>query len=190
MKDEVVVVSGLPRSGTSMMMRRLAAGGVPILTDGERAADESNPEGYFEYERVKTLEKDASWLPLARGKAVKVVSELLRHLPAGPDYRVIFMMRRIEEVVVSQSRMLTRRGLATPDPAQDERMRGLLLQSLDRVTRWLETAPGFLVLYVSYNQVFAKGREHAERVNGFLGGGLDVARMTEVVNPALYRERR
>ncbi len=190
MKDEVVVVSGLPRSGTSMMMRMLEAGGVPLLTDGRRTADESNPEGYYEYEPVKSLATDASWLPIARGRAVKVISDLLPHLPTGYSYRVVFLMRRVEEVLASQAKMLVRRGLPAPTAEEDERMLGILLRHLDQTSRWLSTAPGFRVLYVSYNQMFEKGAEHAARIDEFLGGGLDVARMAAVVNPTLYRERR
>ncbi|HNY87520.1 MAG TPA: hypothetical protein PKN23_13545, partial [Candidatus Hydrogenedentes bacterium] len=120
---EIVVVSGLPRSGTSMMMRMLAAGGMPLFTDGVRAADSDNPLGYFEHEAVKRLREDASWVPGAAGKAVKVVSALLPALPEGFQYRVILMRRPLEEVLASQRRMFGRRGA----PAADDgaRMAGL-----------------------------------------------------------------
>ena len=110
--DTIVVVSGLPRSGTSMMMQMLEAGGMDVLTDGRRTADEDNLKGYYEYEKVKALKTDNSWLPRAGGKAVKIISELLRHLPGTHTYRVIFMRRAMEEILASQDRMLIRRGVA------------------------------------------------------------------------------
>ena len=109
--DTIVVVSGLPRSGTSMMMQMLEAGGMNVLTDGLRTADEDNLKGYFEYEKVKALKTDQSWLPEARGKAVKIISELLKYLPDTHTYRIIFMRRALEEVLASQDRMLIRRGV-------------------------------------------------------------------------------
>ena len=107
----VVVVSGLPRSGTSLMMQMLEAGGVPILTDGERACDADNPKGYYEYEPVKALQNgDSDWLDKAEGKAVKVISFLLRHLPQKHRYRVVFMNRNLDEVLASQEKMPVTRG--------------------------------------------------------------------------------
>jgi len=112
--ETITVVSGLPRSGTSMMMQMLGAGGLAVLTDGKRGADADNPRGYYEYEAVKSLGQDASWLASAGGKAVKIVSALLIHLPDGFDYRVIFMRRPIAEVLASQRAMLDRLGHAGP----------------------------------------------------------------------------
>src|SRR4026209_2745330 len=93
----IVVVSGLPRSGTSMMMQMLQAGGLEILTDAVRTPDGSNPKGYFEFEAVKDLDKGQApaWLAGARGKAVKIVSSLVRWLPESNDYQVIFMQRNL-----------------------------------------------------------------------------------------------
>src|ERR1700741_4498489 len=108
--EPIVVVSGLPRSGTSMMMRMLEAGGLPIVSDGERAADIDNPKGYFELERIKNLEHetDKSYLSAARGKAVKVISFLIKELPDENDYRVVFMRRDLDEVLTSQQKMIDR----------------------------------------------------------------------------------
>src|SRR5262245_53188886 len=110
----VYVVSGLPRSGTSMMMRMLEAGGIPPMSDGERTADIDNPEGYYEYERVKGLEKDPDkrWVREARGRALKVISFLLRHLPDDNAYRIVYMRRHLDEVFRSQDKMLDRLGNA------------------------------------------------------------------------------
>ena len=93
-RDVVTIVSGLPRSGTSMMMKMLEAGGIELLIDRVRVADADNPKGYYEFERVKQIETDQAWLPEAQGKAVKMISALLRHLPADCRYRIIFMERR------------------------------------------------------------------------------------------------
>ena len=108
----IVVVSGLPRSGTSMAMKMIAAGGLPVVTDGLRHADASNPNGYYEFEHVKNLDKagDLSWLAEARGKAVKIISFLITYLPEAYDYRVVFMQRDLSEVIASQNRMLDARG--------------------------------------------------------------------------------
>src|SRR5579872_1312474 len=115
-RDFVTIVSGLPRSGTSMMLRMLAAGGLPILTDGVRTPDEDNPHGYLEWEGVKSLARDASWVASARGKGVKVIYYWLRDLPRDCRYRVIFMRRDLDEVLASQAAMLERRGVREPRP--------------------------------------------------------------------------
>ena len=106
----IVVVSGLPRSGTSLMMQMLQAGGMPLLIDDLRPADTDNPNGYWEYEPVKRLQQDNSWIPQAEGKAVKVVSALLQYLPPQHTYKIIFMQRPMQEVLASQTVMLERRG--------------------------------------------------------------------------------
>src|SRR5262245_294181 len=146
----VTVVSGLPRSGTSLMMRMLDMGGRPPLTDGVRAADPDNPRGYYEYERVKQLPKgDHAWLPDARGRAVKVISALLEHLPDGYEYRVIFMRRRMEEVMASQREMLVRRGEAA-DATTDAAMTALFDKHLHRIEGWFAAQPHVRRLDVDY----------------------------------------
>ena len=121
MDQEIIVVSGLPRSGTSLMMQMLAAGGVEVVTDHVRTADTDNPRGYYEFELVKKIKQDASWLPEARGKAVKMVSQLLYDLPAGEKYRIIFLERDLDEVLVSQEKMLERLGrTAAPREAMNQ----------------------------------------------------------------------
>jgi hypothetical protein len=183
----ITVVSGLPRSGTSMMMRMLEAAGLPILTDGLRAADEDNPRGYYEFERVKKLESDAAWLPEARGRVVKIVSPLLKHLPPGHRYRVVFMRRRMDEVLASQRQMLVRRGRAEDgDPAA---MGEVFRRHLERVEDWLERQPHVDVLYVGYNALIAGDGGDLERLKTFLGGDLQIERMTEVIERTLHRQR-
>jgi len=186
--NSIAVVSGLPRSGTSMMMRMLEAGGVPVLTDDLRTADEDNPEGYYEYERVKQIEEDQAWLDQARGHAVKMVSALLEHLPPAYHYKVVFMGREMSEILASQRRMLDRLGESRGE-VDDATMARLFAQHLAKVTGWLDTQPNVDVLYVNYNEVLADPRMQAERVSGFYGGKLDVAAMVDVVDPGLYRNR-
>lgn len=184
----IIIVSGLPRSGTSMMMQMLAAAGLAVLTDGKRGADVDNPRGYYEYEAVKSLAKDASWLASARGKAVKIVSALLVHLPEEFDYRVIFMRRPIAEVLASQSAMLDRLGHTGPR-GDDERLAELFARHLDEVDVRLRRHPKTVRLDVDYPAVIASPLRIAEAVNAFLGGTLDPARMAAGVSPALHRQR-
>lgn len=188
--EPVVVVSGLPRSGTSMAMKMLEAGGLAVHTDGLRTADDDNPKGYFEHERVKDLanETDKRWLGAARGRAVKVISYLLKELPACYNYRVIFLRRDLEEVLASQSKMLANRGEA---PAEDDgRMTETFQDHLWKAQYLLRSAPQFEVLYVDYQAVVAKPRAEAERMNAFLDGRLDLEQMVAAVDASLYRNRR
>lgn len=185
----VTIVSGLPRSGTSMMMAMLQAGGLEVLTDDIRKADEDNPRGYFEFERVKQVKEDRSWLPGARGKAVKMISALLDKLPSDHRYKVVFMERNIDEMLASQNQMLVRRGEPT-DAVGDDEMRMLFRRHLRQMREWLEEQSNFNVLYVSYNDTLERPRENAEKINDFLGGTLDVNQMVSVVDKGLHRQRQ
>ncbi len=187
--EPITLVSGLPRSGTSMMMKMLQAGGLELLVDNIRTADEDNPKGYFEFERVKQVQEDSSWLAEAQGKVVKVISQLLYDLPATERYKVIFMRRRIEEVLSSQKQMLLRRG--TDDPSvPDDALRHTFLKHLDDVTEWLRRQPAFEVLFINYNRMIQGPEEPVSKINAFLGGKLDTEAMKAVVDPALYRQRQ
>ena len=187
----IVVVSGLPRSGTSMAMKMLHAGGLEVVTDGIREADESNPKGYFELESVKELDKngDTAWLRDARGKAVKIISFLLTFLPEEHDYRVVFMQRDLHEVLASQNKMLVQRSETPGTPDDDAQMRQHYEKHLAKVHRFLGSRRCFSVLRVDYRSALERPREEATRMNEFVGGGLDVERMAEVGDPALYRNR-
>jgi hypothetical protein len=189
MNNEVItIVTGLPRSGTSMMMKMLEAGGMQVLTDNVRAADADNPQGYYEFEAVKQIEHDKSWLPDARGKAVKMISELLRHLPPDYQYKVIFMRRKIEETLASQRQMLIRRRKPV-DEISDEIMAGLFRRHLVRLEAWLKEQPKFEVMYVDYGEIIAKPARQAEKINQFLDARLDEEAMASVVDPSLYRQK-
>jgi hypothetical protein len=187
MNSDIIVVSGLPRSGTSLMMQMLEAGGIPIVTDNERVADADNPRGYREFERVKKLKHDASWLPQIRGKAVKMVSQLLYDLPATEHYRVLFMDRDLNEVLVSQEKMLARLGQSAA-PCQ-EMARAFTLH-LARLRSWLADQSHMAVLAVRYAELVANPAAEAARMSGFLEGRLEVAAAVQAVDPSLYRNRK
>lgn len=188
--DPVVVVSGLPRSGTSMAMKMLEAGGLELVVDDARSADEDNPKGYYEDERVMNLADsiDRTWLNDARGKGIKVVSSLLNHLPDTNYYRVIFMRRDLHEVLASQAKMLERRG-ETHDTA-DAEMLETYRKHLEKVEFQLGFRSNFDALFVGYTDVLEHPQVEAERIATFVGRGLDVAAMTSVVDANLYRNRR
>jgi hypothetical protein len=187
MGPEIIIVSGLPRSGTSLMMQMLDSGGMEVVTDGVRAADTDNPRGYHEFEKVKRIKQDDSWLPLARGKALKMVSQLLYDLPPGETYRILFLERDLEEVLRSQEKMLERLGRPV---APREPMRAAFAVHLERLHDWLRRQPNMTALRVSYNELLAQPRPQAERVSRFLGGRADVEGMVRAVDPTLYRNRK
>ena len=184
----IVVVSGLPRSGTSMAMKMLEAGGLSIVTDGLRVADEDNPKGYYEDERVKRLhkEEDKAWLREARGKVVKIISFLLKSLPPEHNYQVVFMHRNLREIVASQNKMLSRLG--KPNDLPDEAAVQLLGAQVKDASFFLKR-PQFDVLELNYADTLANARQTAERMAKFVGGRLDVGNMAAVVDEQLYRNR-
>ncbi len=186
--DTIVVVSGLPRSGTSMMMKMLDAGGLKLLVDNIRVGDEDNPLGYYEFEPVKQLQRDPSWLAEARGKGVKIVSALLKHLPPQYRYQVIFMQRNMTEVLASQKQMLIRRGERT-DEVPDEKLAEIFAQHLRQVDAWLSSQPQVEVLYVRYDDALNAPLDVARQVQSFLGRDLDVENMARVVDRTLHRQR-
>ncbi len=189
-KRPVIVVSGLPRSGTSMMMKMLAAGGVPLLTDHIREADSDNPQGYYEFERVKKLDKgDTAWVAEAQGQAVKIISQLLKHLPATYDYKVIFMRRHMDEVLASQQKMLLNRGEDTA-AVSEETLAQLFEAHLGQVMHWLEQQPHMTTLFLQYSDVVSAPLSQAQAIQTFLAADLDVAAMATAVDPDLYRNRQ
>lgn len=187
--DVTTIVSGLPRSGTSLMMQMIHGGGLPVLTDKVRAGDEDNPRGYFELEAVKKTKKDPSWLDETPGRVVKMVHLLLYDLPGDRSYRVVFMTRLLREVVRSQGVMLQRRGTTGADLTPEQLIKAYEGQ-LARIRQWLDEQPNFQVHYTSYNDLMADPPASAAAVNAFLGGGLDVDGMLRNVDPKLYRQRQ
>lgn len=188
--EPLTIVSGLPRSGTSMMMKMLEAGGVPIMTDSVRTADVDNPKGYYEYERVKDLEKetDKSYVREGRGKALKVISWLLKDLPDDNRYRIVFMRRDLGEVIASQNKMLQHRGEV--DNSDDRMMVDAYMNHLASVRILARKRSNFEMLEVRYDTAVKDPAAAARLVNGFLGRKLDEAKMREVVDAELYRNRK
>lgn len=187
--DMIVIVSGLPRSGTSMMMKMLEAGGLDPLIDNIRTADEDNPKGYYEFERVKQVKTDQAWLDEAKGKVVKVISMLLLDMPPTHQYKVIFMRRAMPEILASQQKMLVRRNEPT-DKVDDATLSQLYEKHLAQVDAWMKTQANVDFVYVKYDEVLSDPQTHAEMINAFLDDRLDVEAMVGVVDPKLYRQRK
>lgn len=186
LESEIVIVSGLPRSGTSLLMQMLHAGGIEVVSDHLRTADVDNPRGYFELEKVKQIQKDASWIPGTRGKAFKMVSQLLYHLPHTERYRVIFMQRNLDEVLASQEKMLRRRQSPV---APRETIREAFTLHLDMLHRWLQQQANIQLLQVNYNELVTAPAPHAENIARFLGNRPAVPAMLQAIDTDLYRNR-
>jgi hypothetical protein len=188
--EPVVIVSGLPRSGTSMMMKMLEAGGVPIMGDAERGADIDNPKGYFEYERVKDLEKetDKSYVRDGRGQALKVISFLIKDLPDDNDYRVIFMRRNLDEVLASQGKMIDRLG-TSDSSASDEAMKEAYRNDIVRTRLMCKKSPHMELIEIHYSETVADPAVSVRKVNAFLDGRLDEGAMLAAVDKSLYRNK-
>jgi hypothetical protein len=185
----ITIVSGLPRSGTSMMMKMLEAGGLPLLIDNTRIPDEDNPTGYYEFEPVKKLDQgNFDWLADAQGKALKVIAALLAHLPSTFTYQIIFMRRDMYEILASQRKMLLNRG-EDPNKIDDDEMANLFKRHLFKVIKWIDDQPNMRKIDVNYNQLLKDPGPQAEKINRFLGNVLDIERMLNVINPGLYRQR-
>jgi hypothetical protein len=187
MNQEIIIVSGLPRSGTSLMMQMLHSGGIEVVTDHVRTADTDNPRGYFEFEQVKKIKQNASWLPETRGKAFKMVSQLLYDLPACERYRILFMERDLDEMLASQEKMLERLGRPA---APREQMKRAYVLHLEKLRDWLREKKHMQLLPVRYNELLAQPEEQARRVSEFLKGRADTTKMAQSVDPSLYRNRR
>jgi hypothetical protein len=185
--EPIIVVSGLPRSGTSLMMRMLRAGGVELVTDDIREANIDNPKGYYEYERVKKLPQDNTWVGELSGKAVKVISFLLRYLPEDLEYRVIFMRRNLEEVLMSQHTMLVHRGKEPGD--DDGQMMTEFAEHLEKTFALIESRPNITALYLDFSDIIDDPKGCAQRVGTFLGRGFDETACSRAVDPELYRNR-
>ncbi len=185
---QVVVVSGLPRSGTSLMMQMLEAGGIPPLTDTIRARDEDNPKGYYEHESIKQLQTRPDIMQQAVGRAVKVIHLLLEHLPKGYHYKILFMRRSLEEVVRSQRKMLERsgkQGAALTDAA----LMKVYENQLVKADELLRSRSDCEVLYIDHRTLIDNPLSIADQINTFLGGDMDVRSMASAVDPGLYRNR-
>lgn len=199
----ITVVSGLPRSGTSMMMQMLEAAGLPLASDGHRTADPDNPRGYFELDAVRRLREDSSFLESVVGQVVKVVSPLLPFLPPAYDYRVISMERDLDEILASQRAMLDRRGKGNVQQADDEALAHAYRRQFEKVNLWLAGRANIRVYSVSHRLALRSPAEIALAVFAFLeqtgafgttahgskARELAQTRMAAVVDPQLHRQR-
>jgi hypothetical protein len=173
-----------------MLMQLLAAGGVEPLTDGRRSADEDNPRGYFEFEAATRLGRDASWLPQARGKVVKLALPLLLMLPPSESYRILVIERDLSEVIASQRVMLERLGRQQDGAALDDSALGAeFRRQRERVRLWLELRPKVAVLPLRYDAILADPHGMAARIGTFLGRKFDPAAAGGAVAPSLRRQR-
>ena len=188
MYEFITIVSGLPRSGTSLMMQMLDKGGMDIVTDNIRAADKDNPKGYYEFEKVKKIKEDASWLKDTRGKAFKMVSMLLYDLPSEEKYKIIFMQRNMKEILASQVKMLANRG--EESDIDDATISTLFAQHVKQVEDWMHSQPHVKYMDVDYNVMLINPEPQVHEINRFLGGHLDEDAMLAVVDPNLYRQRK
>jgi sulfotransferase family protein len=171
-----------------MMMKILAEGGLPVIADQSRIADEDNPNGYFELEMVKQMaEGNVAWLADAGGKAVKVISGLLEHLPQEYSYQVIFMEREIKEILVSQRKMLAHRD--EEFKVADDEIEQQFRRHLSALKPWLVRQPNMKILYVSYTALLKDPPLHCRRLIEFTGIPLDLGRMLSVPSGELYRNR-
>ena len=185
--DYITIVSGLPRSGTSLMMRMLEAGGIPPLTDHQRPPDDDNPNGYYEFENVRSIEEDTTWLDDAAGCSVKMIYSLLKHLPPERDYRVIFMRRNVDEILQSQKQMLQRKGIETDVP--DTTMKSLFERELRQFYEWIPSQSHLHLVNISYNDLLANPEATTAQINLHFHETLNVEAMIEIIDPNLYRNR-
>ncbi len=188
MQQPVFLVSGLPRSGTSMMMKMLEAGGIEIVTDHLRQADDDNPKGYYELEKVKHLQNDARWMHYMRGKALKVVSSLLFYVPLSLPYKIIFMRRAIGEILASQKKMLDSRGEES-NTITDDVLRQKYATHLEKIQEWIKARRNVECVYLEYAEILKDPLAGARAVQEFLGQPLQIEAMAAVVDPDLYRNR-
>jgi hypothetical protein len=184
----ITIVSGLPRSGTSLMMQMLVAAGMTALSDGERVADVDNPRGYLEWERIKTLPNDPGCIAEGEGKVVKVISRLLLSLPAGHDYRVIFMQRPLPEVLASQDEMLRHRG-TYKEGANPAIMSAAFEKHLREVYAWLEGKSYVKSMMLPYHDVLKEPKAASQKIAQFLDTSLNLDAMVQQVDGSLYRNR-
>lgn len=185
----ITVVSGLPRSGTSMMMQMLKAGGIPVLTDDIRKPNEDNPKGYLEFENVKNLKNDPSFLSNAEGRVVKIISELLPWLPAEHHYKIVFMERELDEVISSQRKMVLRRD-GSGEGIDENLLKSLFHKHLIHIKNWITQQNNMESIYINYQQAVSEPEAVSTRLQRYLDSDLKTRQMAAVVDRKLYRQRK
>jgi len=188
-RDYLIIISGLPRSGTSLVMQILYAGGIPLLFDSERLPDNDNPYGYYEHSKIKALTKnsDLSWLNSYQGYAVKIVSPTLAKLNIQFPARIIFMMRSIQEIIESQQKMITRKTHLTLEQIKSEDLYKIYEKHIQQTLNLLQINPYLKILKIEFSNLFHDTDNTIMKIIHFLDGELDIEKMKSVINPELYR---
>jgi len=176
----IIIVSGLPRSGTSMMMQILQAGGIDLVVDKKRPADLHNPYGYFEFEKVKNLEQDNSWITDCHGKAIKILFHLLQFLPEEISYKILFMMRDLDDVINSQNKMLQSYN---SNLQNNDKIRSIFENEIIQTKQWLKNQRNMDGLFVNYDEVIENRVKSILRISDFLDRKLNRQKMISVINP-------
>lgn len=186
--DFIYIVSGLPRSGTSMVMKMLELGGIEILADNHRTPDMDNPKGYFEYAPVKNLAQDSSWVHSAENKGIKVISHLLRFLPSEKKYKILFMLRPLQEILISQKLMLQRNNTPFSENLQTS-LAHKLQDHLFKIRLWIVSQSHFECLFLHYHSIISNPQLWAKRISIFLEQSCNPHIMAEAVDRSLYRNK-
>ena len=183
----LVIVTGLPRSGTSLVMSLLAAGGHPILEDHRRAPDPDNPRGYYEFEPVKSLMRDNTWLHAHAGQAIKIISTLLPFIPPDLPLDVIWIQRHLPEVLASQSTMLMRAG--KPLAANPALLATAFQKQTMATEAFLTRRPRTRVLALQHHELLQSPVQQISRLLDFLPSLQNESKMLQTIDPALHRQR-
>jgi len=187
-KNDIIVVTGLPRSGTSLMMQILQSLEIELFTDNHRSADDSNPKGYYEHELVKTLEDDNSWLTHAKGTAIKIVSPLIKYLPVNLNYRIILMNRDLDEIIQSQNKMLTERNVKE-ETIKSEALKQIFIKDLKQSREWIHTQLHCESLEISHSNLIDNPAPELKKIKSFLKIETDITLVLKVIDKKLYRSK-
>jgi len=182
--NQITIVSGLPRSGTSLMMQMLDHGGMDCLVDGKREADESNPKGYYEYEPVMSIHKDNSWMDKAQNKTVKIVAPLLNKIDEQYRYKIIFMTRDLNEILKSQQKMIGKTEDVFPVKLYNK-----FQKLLSNIEVWKKKEPGVELIYLDYKDVLDNPESTVTSIERFLGVPLNRSEMINCIDKKLYRTK-
>jgi len=186
--NDIIVVTGLPRSGTSLMMQILQSMGIKLFIDKHRAPDQSNPKGYFEHELVKTIERNNFWIKDAKGKAIKIVSPLLMYLPVNINYKIIFMNRLLDEIIQSQERMLSERGKEN-NTINSEVLKQIFIKDLNLSRKWIAKQSQSKYLEISHSKLLENPKPELEKIKTFLDIPIDLRSTIKVIDKKLYQAK-
>jgi sulfotransferase family protein len=187
-KNDIIVVTGLPRSGTSLMMQILQSIGIEPFTDNQRLPNGSNPKGYFEHELVKTIEHDSSWIEDVKGKAIKIVSPLLIYLPSNYKYKIFFMDRNYDEIIQSQERMIAESNISNSG-IEPEILKQIFIKDLEHACNWIREQPNCESLEISHSKLLKNPKSEIDKICDFLELIVDLDNAIKVIDKKLYRAK-